>query len=273
MGTPPNTTKCQWFLKRPRSAARSGMTLLEVMTALSLLVAVSTAFLYSAMATVRLNKMTELEVAGTNVISGQLDALVAASRDNRELAHGAAKGLVLYLRNIKEAVESKPDHPIQVGWDSSTGILTYQFPVPYPGLVAGNVTNVVMPLKDKQYPLARGIMQVYLKEDKVPAQFYSWENLKEAGTAPAANNQFFDMDSDGEKTSDFSNLLTGSVGGVYPGSTLGSLPVTITVRYYTDAKAMNRDFDAIGFKDGSDGSALALTRNYVVNNTAITGIF
>ena len=127
--------------RAPGNPGRAGMTLLEIMIGLALLVAISLGFLYTAMGTVRVNRMTEQEVSGTNAISGQLDAVMTAALDNSSLAHGTAKGLILYLQRLHGIVGNEANYPIRVALDSSSGILYYEFPVAMPGSAPSRATT------------------------------------------------------------------------------------------------------------------------------------
>lgn len=261
-----------------RRGARSGMTLLEIMIGLALLVSISVAFLYSAMSTVRVNKMTELEIAGTNAIGAQLDTVIAASRDNRDVSHGAAKGLIWYLRDLRESISGGANTPIRVAWNGSEGTLVCEFPVPEPGQTASGVVTGSSTLADRQYDMGIGVMTVYLKENQVPAGFFEWDDMNEASDGSvilsSSGQTYFDMNADGESGGDFSNLVTGDKNAVYVGSDLSSLPVSITVRYYDSERYKNVDHDGVnvGFIDGNNSAVISLTRNYIINDTTVMRI-
>ena len=262
---------------------RAGMTLLEVMIGLALLVAISLGFLYTAMGTVKLSRMTELEVAGTNAVSGQLDSVMTAAIDNSSLAHGTAKGIVLYLKKLEAIVGNAAGKPVRVALDSSSGILYYEFPVAAPGAMTSvSATDSTSTLEDRQYPLAKGVMMVYLREKNtsgvspVPGFFYSWNDLNYSSTGEdsvPSGNSFFDMDGDGENTGDFTGLFTGAV-ELYPSSPLVSIPVTIMVRYYSSTANIARDANGSlpGFADEMDSSSVSLVRHFIINNDSVIGL-
>jgi hypothetical protein len=264
-----------------RNGVSSGMTLLEIMLALSILVAISIGFLFTAMGTVRLNRMTELEISGSNIISGQLDALMTAGLDNRDLAHGTAKGIVLYLQRLNTIIGSgamDPDNPIRINMQN--GVLYYEFPVTNAGYVPGAPVTAgpgaAMPLHERQYPLARGVVEIYLKEDVVPAVFREWNDLNHvdhsSDDVTPVQNTFFDMDGDQKNGGDFTALFTNSV-NTYPSSKLTSLPVSITIHYYANADMMTRAIN-MGpmLSNDPSTSSLYLGRRFIVNNDSVIGL-
>lgn len=253
-------------------AARSGVTLLEIMFALGLLVVLALGFLYSAMSTVRLNRMTELEVAATNAIAAQLDSMIAASRDNESLAGGIANGMVFYLEKVHDATKGITGHPIRMNLNTTTGVLTYEFPIAEPGHVTGGITTADTRLRETQYELGVGVMEVYLKEEYIPAAFYAWNNLKRTGaveTVDPADNTYFDMNKDDKKTGDFTPLfLNARTSFGQADYLIDSLPITVTIRYYASKDALDNDKEDLkpGFKENSDGSVFSKSRNFILNH-------
>lgn len=254
-------------------ARRAGVTLLEIMFALGLLVILALGFLYSAMNTVRLNKMTELEVSATNAIAAQLDSMIAASRDDKELANSnIPTNMILYIEKVYKATKDIPDYPIRIDLNTTTGVLLYEFPIAEPGHITGGIATADTNLKKSQYPLGLGVMEVYLKEDHVPEKFYTWNDLKKTGateTASPANNTFFAMDSDDDNTADFTPLFLNSKTAVGSADYLiKSLPVTVTIRYYGSTAALDNDKNTAtpGFKEGYDGSIFSMSRDFVINH-------
>lgn len=240
------------------------------MFALGLLVILALGFLYSAMSTVRLNRMTELEVAATNAIAAQLDSMIAASRDNEREAplNSIPNAVVFYLEKVHAHTKDISDHPIRIALNTTTGVLTYEFPIAEPGHITGGITTAETKLAETQYQLGVGVMEIYLKEEYIPASFYSWNDLKKVGaseTANPADNTFFDMNSDNEKMGDFTPLFLGT--GVSADYRIESLPITVTIRYYASKEALTKDKDAAkpGFKENYDGSIFSMSRNFIIN--------
>lgn len=259
---------------------RSGMTLLEVMISLSLMLAALVGFSYLALGTAALNRRTEVLVAATNTISKQLSAItaVANSTENRREAGTAAKALVLYLRTLKDVVDPKisDDYPVRVDWLDSEGVIRYEFPISAPGAITGDITTVNAPAQNRQSETGRGVMYVYLMEDKVPTSFYDWKTYRNDGTTIPNSFSHFDMDGDGEPHGDFTDLKTLSA-SKYRSSKLKTIPISVTVQYYSKASdlALARDWEAAnpGRLYRSDSYAsFSLTRDYVINDASVLGL-
>lgn len=268
----------------PADPGRAGMTLLEVMIALGILTMLTVAFLSSALATVHMNRVTELEVAGTNTITAQLDAMIAASResDNRNevTARSSAVAMVYYLRRVMDNTSDMGrDYPIQVSLDQASGVLTYQFPVSNPDeLVGGHVISSTRTVAQNQSRQARGVVYVYLRERNIPARFYQWLDLQDAGggeTSTASEDAtFFDMNGDGSDDGDFTRLMTASESvGLFEDADFqfSSLPITIHLRYYGSPGNMARDTtdNTPGFNTTSDNSLVSLTRSFIINDASV----
>lgn len=265
--------------RRAAKKMRAGVTLLEIMIALSLLVILAVGFLYSAMSTVRLNRLTELEVSATNAITSQLDVILAASRDNQLVSGSVPNGALYYIDSVYKAKEkrstpsgfSPDDYPIRMDLRSN-GVLVYEFPVAYPGYVSGEVTSVDKNLMQTQHELARGVMLIYLKEQSVPSSFYGWNDVTESGGETSSNITYFDMNNDDKSNGDFTALFNAANTSVFTEEDykINSLPVTVVIRYYNNAEALNNDTNGVdaGFVDGADASYFSLSRNYILNNSA-----
>ncbi|MCC8190821.1 MAG: hypothetical protein LIP77_09355 [Planctomycetes bacterium] len=255
------------------------MTLIEVMVGFAVLTSLSVAFLYSAASTVKLSRLLELEVAGSKAISSQLDGVLAAARDNinSDTVTSAPEGLVYYLRQMRAKLSGMPStYPIKVEANTSYNVVYYEFPVPVPGVATGNIVGADIDVEAQQYPLGRGVMEVFLEESKVPSDFYEWNNLNLSGSTEvvsAADNQFFDMDGDGYNTSNFITLFTGTFNG---GSGLRSLPLRVSVRYYANEDAMNADKNGLtpgfAYPPESANALVSLTRYYIVTATSVVGL-
>lgn len=260
-----------------RSSGRAGMTLLEVMMCIALLIPMLLGFSYMALGSAQLNRKTEMVVAGTNAISAKMATIAAAASDNWITADGSnAKGFVKYLRDLRDVSDSPSvsgNVPYRITWHNSEGILVYEFAVAHPGAKVGDATFVDASLESAQYDLARGVMYVYLREDAVPADFYTWSDLQLSGgseTLAANGKTFFDMNGDGKGNGDFANLLTGS-----SYSDLMSLPVSVSVMYYPSKKYFEQARDlpvGPGNYPDTGYSTVSVTRNYIINNSSVLGL-
>lgn len=257
-----------------RLRGQAGMTLLEVMVGLGLMTVIAVGFLYSAMSTVRLNKLTELAVSGTNVSSGQLEAVLGAALDNKVKGISNATGVLLYLSKIHQAVEGRTDYPIRVAM-SDEGTLLYEFPVPEPGRIPTGGYSASWTLERQQYDLGVGLMEIYLVENDVPEAFYTWDDLTTGNNRTPVNKNFFDIDGDQEGGGDFRNLFNSPTALINSGSRISDLPVRITVRYYANKKDMATDRNELlpGFKKDYDSSLVSVTREYIINDFVVASNF
>lgn len=277
----PAFRRCKRISLSRAGSGQAGFTLLEVMIGLLLMTGMLLGFSYMALGSANLNRKTELLVTATNIIDGQMGAVISAAADNKSSGHGQAKGFVLYLRKLEEIVRLRPDYPIKVEYNAGRGILRYEFPVAAPGLVVGDMKTVTnLPVDKRHYMLGRGIMHVYLKESDVPEMFRSWDDCQQAvnpgdpDTWTGVTKTYFDMNSDGDGNDDFSNLLTIPEVG-YPAVDLKMLPVSITVMYYPNIKYKNLSY-AAGIADSGlpdpTYSIAAVTRSYVINDSSVLGL-
>lgn len=257
---------------------RSGMTLLEVTISLALMVATLVGFSYMALGTASLNRRTELVVSATNAMGKQLSAIsaIANSTENRKEADGAAKAMVLYLRNLRNVVASKSDYPVRVDWLPSIGVIRYEFPVAVPGDITGEIATVTGNAKVRQNAVGRGVLYAYLNESSVSSTFYNWKTYYSTGLSESSGLNHFDMDGDGQPGGDFSSLMTASV-NKYPASTLKTLPISVALMYYTRAKDLEdaRQWEASNPNDLYGAQAYAsfsLTRDYIINDSAVLGL-
>ena len=260
--------KCGKFkrgaIPRRNGSGRVGFTLIEVIVAFALLTMAMASMMYVAMAAVRMNKLTEVEIAATNAINGQVEAIMAAARDNASAGQGAAKGFAYFLREMRKIVDSKdPDHPVRAHSDMGDGVFIYEFPLAVPGfnLTGPNERSDGVGVNDGKTGLsgyanlaAKGVMQVYFDEGSVPSSFREWVNIQQGKSPTTEVQDWFDMDGDGENGGHFGPLFEhSSSDDIYGSSKLANLPISITVLYYETVEDMRKDTPVgsnIGFIKG-----------------------
>lgn len=256
------------------------MTLLEVTISVALMIVTLVGFSYMALGTASLNRRTELVVSATNAMGKQLSAIsaIANSTENRKEADGAAKAMVLYLRNLQNVLDVKndSDYPVRVDWLSGVGVIRYEFPVAVPGAITGEIAAVPGNAALRQNAVGRGVLYAYLKESNVSSTFYNWKTYYSTGLSESNGLNHFDMDGNGLPGGDFSSLMDDSV-NKYPASTLKTLPISVTLMYYnkrTDLDAA-RQWEADHPNDLYGAQAYAsfsLTRDYIINDSAVLGL-
>lgn len=269
------------LLAKGRKHSSMGFSLIEVVLVFALLTSAVLSLLFTAMGAVRLNRLTELEVAGSNVINGQLNTLLAIARDNRQLAGGIAKGALYYMQELENKLPSQP-YPVWVKLEGN--VLYYEFAIPEPGKSLPGLVTVGGSylrssddsLRDNTYGLARGVMEFYLNEKNVPNQFLTWSDINASGSGEVYTEvvrTFYDMDADNKDTGDFSDLM-GASSAKYAASKLASLPVVVRLRYYRNVDDLEAEKDSSrpGFISGVDSSIISFSRSYVINDSGILGV-
>lgn len=217
----------------------AGFSLIEVLIALAILGVTFLWTLYLLMSQVAGNRMTALEIAATNAMRTRVEEMVAVSGDNTVAAQGAAKAVILFLNHLQAQVAGHgSNYPIQVVYSPGDRTIEYSFLMPGIGSRTPEATGTgaVTGVSDT---LAQGVITVYLDESRVPAEFFTWDDVTHSNQTPNALAGF-DMDGDGNFNNDFSILMTGT-GTEYSSTTLRCLPVRSVVSYYNDAAHMAQD--------------------------------
>lgn len=240
---------------KPLHRLDSGFTLLELMVALALIVAELLAIFTLLISVIHNNKMTELEITGTNVIRRQYEETIAFAKDNQFAAQGTAKGLIFFLREmIDKGIASGPGKVVH---DAGRGVIEYEFNVPESG--AASLNSLGNP---NNHELTRGTMTVYLREDNIPVDFFTWSSRNALGGLVPSGLIGFDMDDDGTSTGDFTSLLHAGAAGsdIFATSPLRRVPVQIKIDFYKNQERML-----------ANAPYYSTDRNYIINDDAIVG--
>ena len=222
-----------------RRRGNRGMTLLEVVLALGILMVVLTTVLLLFMDVVRMNRTVAMQVTAGQSISGQLEELRSVAIDNATGHDGImARALVAYYADTfsGENIAIGPNGTSipRVELDAAGGRLIYRFWVANPGesrrfVAAGDRT--FNPSK-----VGIGEMSVYIKETAMPPSSGSgaiWEDMAAGGTTVSSG---FDINGDGT-IADWAppaNLNTVKGDGFL--KNIQQVPVDITITYFSDAK-------------------------------------
>ncbi len=230
----------------PARRGRAGMTLLEMVFALSIATMAIVWTISSLFNAIAANRIMTANIAANAAILQQREEVMIVAHDGGQAARTdlVANVLEYYDELLAESntVNLGPDGAAvrQVEIDPERG-LVYRFPIPKPG-------EAVDP--DNPYAMGYGEMVMYLRETAVPGsegleEFY--EDLPYSPKTPVAANPGYDLNGDG-RVRDFTfaqggrlrKILRTPPGIDFVDSGTGSmwiqsLPVDINVYYYADA--------------------------------------
>lgn len=222
---------------RPHGS-RKGFTLLEILFALVILAILVLWTIHFLVKQIDHNRVTAYEIAGTHIIRGKVEEILAASIDNKGATKGTVNGVLLFMHSVRAAASAHgAGYPISVIVNPADGTIVYSFYISDLGS-SSPLTGTPTQILNSNNTTARGTLTLFLRENNVPADFTRWNDITQSTSVPFSAAGF-DIDGNGNFNGNFINLINSRVD--LDTTRLNALPVRATVAFYADAAAVTAD--------------------------------